>query len=49
MFTDKIFKMKPNFDKFEKMPKNGERLTDKKHIENMRINLKKKIKNKLLK
>lgn len=49
MFTDKIFSLKPNNDKFDKLPKNGEKLTEKKHIENMRTNLKKKIKNRLLK
>jgi len=49
MFTQKIFKMNPNNEKYDKMPKKGEKLTDKKHIQNMRINLKKKIKNKLLK
>ena len=49
MFTDKIFGLNPNNHKFDKMPKNGEKLTEKKHIENMRANLKKKIKNRLLK
>lgn len=49
MREQNIFKLKPNNDKYDKMPKKGEKLTDKKHIQNMRINLKKKIKNKLLK
>ncbi len=49
MREQNIFNLKPNSHKYDKLPKNGEKLTDKKHIQNMRNNLKKKIKNKLLK
>lgn len=49
MTEQNIFKLEPNNHKYDKLPKKGEKMTEKKHIQNMRNNLKKKIKNKLLK
>jgi len=49
MREQNIFKLKPNHHKYDKPPQKGQIMTEKKHIENMRNNLKKKIKNKLLK
>ncbi len=49
MFKDKIFNLKPNSHKYDKLPQKGQIMTEKKHIENMRNNLKKQIKKKMLK
>lgn len=49
MKEDNIFKLKPNHNKYDKIDQKGQKLTEKKHIQNVRTNLKKKIKNRLLK
>ena len=49
MTEQNIFKLKPNNQKYESNIKKGQKMTIKKHTQNMRDNLKKRIKNKLLK
>ena len=46
MLGEKILKMKPNNDKYDNIHKK-EKLTEKKHRENMRVNLKKRLKQRI--
>ena len=49
MTEQNIFRLKPNNQKYESNNTKGQKMTIKKHTQNMRDNLKKKIKNKILK